>query len=470
MQQIKYEGLNVHDQKLLLLKTLGFSDALITEVQSGETLLSEALQRRINEVINNPNDTTQCAIVCQNIRRDGASYETLEPVQYLEHINELIGRGGSFCDPNQRNNFNAYESSNRSAQNPGMNPDDGQNININSRSNNEQLRGAIQNPEKTPVFAVYPRPFVRFFARTIDLSIYMLLIGLCFRILIGVNPLQDTRLMTAFMVAIYVCAFSIEPLILHYFGTTPGKLIFGIKILSVTGNKLSIKEAYLRSFRLLRFGYGFMIPFYNIFKMGMCLYLCKQKQPMPWDYGMLIAAPETVKPKHITLFVITFLTVSFIDTMLGLALEVPRTNGAFTEAAFNDSCAHIVRYDGITFSDMPDYTVQTDSNGNVISVTYTVETTDADTLYPFYDEMFVAYLSMVSQSKQFGLISFNFIVIPNYFKNCFADFEFEYAGYKASNHVEYNGYARNVLSGYLYEKNDVEEHTFRQVFTISKIN
>ena len=98
MSLLKYDDLNDHDKKLLLLRVLGLSPDVILRLQNGEILLTDALSERIREVMNNPDDTTQCAIVCQNIRQDGASYETLEPDKYLEHINELKAGGGRFAD------------------------------------------------------------------------------------------------------------------------------------------------------------------------------------------------------------------------------------------------------------------------------------------------------------------------------------------------------------------------------------
>lgn len=445
MQQLKYDNLNGFEKKRLLLRTLGIELHTITRLMEGEVLLGDVLQTRIEEIINNPNDTTQCAIVCQNIKRDGASYETLDPDPYLDHINEMIARGGTFCEFNDRDK-------------------------VNSGVNFDTIKEAIPNIENKPVFAIYAKPFVRFFARTFDIAIYMVVVGLCFRLILGVNPLQDTTLMAVYMYTIYAFMLILEPLFLHNFGTTPGKWIFGIKILSTNGQKLGFKEAYLRSFRLLRFGYGFMIPFYNFFRMGMSLLLCKKRQPLPWDFGLLIAAPERTKPKHIGIYIAAFLAVTMLDTGIGMFMEIPRQSGALTETVFNDNCAHIVKYDAIRFTDLPDYSITTDANGIVTSVTYTVDVSDSETIYPFYNEMIVAYLATVSNSKDFGTLKFNNKIVPEHFRNCFTDFEFEYAGYRATNKVEFDGYARNILAGYLYQTSGSEVHTFRQEFTITKIN
>ncbi|MBO4504971.1 MAG: hypothetical protein J5728_00935, partial [Lachnospiraceae bacterium] len=61
MSQLKYDNLNEHDKKLLLLKVLGVSDDRIVQLQNGDIFLSDVLAERIRDVMNNPEDTTQCA-------------------------------------------------------------------------------------------------------------------------------------------------------------------------------------------------------------------------------------------------------------------------------------------------------------------------------------------------------------------------------------------------------------------------
>lgn len=114
------------------------------------------------------------------------------------------------------------------------------------------------------------RPWVRFFARFIDIGIvYFLLIlvlGVCSLIfppianalaVLAKNPVIDIVFST--MATILILAL-IEPLFIANYGQTPGKWLLNTKVLNSEGGLLTPSQAKQRSFGVYIYGYLFGIP------------------------------------------------------------------------------------------------------------------------------------------------------------------------------------------------------------------
>ena len=439
MSQLKYENLSIQERKLLLLKVLGLTPDSIARVRNGEVFLSDALSERIREVMNNPEDTTQCAIVCQNIMRDGASYETLEPDMYLEHINGMKAGGGRFAD----------DVTEAVAEEPEAIAEDGY-----------------------AAFAagIYPRPVLRYFARNIDLAIWMLIMDTFCRLVLGFDPLSNVSVFSVWPYFLIVVMLAVEPVFLHFFGTTPGKWITGVKITDLKGEKLSWGAAYLHSFRILRFGLGFMIPIYNVFRLIRCFIDCRYGHILPWDFGTRVDRPERPTASRVILLIAALFILGGADMIGNIYLERPRNRGAITGQEFYDNCAYLVKYDSITFSEVPIYGVETDENGCVTSVSYQFEVTEEDNeqyIQKRYNEIFVAYMALAGAQKDFSPFMFEYGTVSKDLSYCcFASNAFEYAGAKVTSDVKYTGYARNILSDYLYRLPDGTPY-FILDFTVS---
>lgn len=453
MSQLNYENLINPERKRLLLQVLGFEPLTIAQIKSGEVLLSDALSKRIDEVLSNPLDTTQCAIVCQNIKRDGVSYETLDAVPYLEHINELKAKGGKFADDIP--GYGSWHSSDTS--NVGGPPPD-----FGPQTASDKIMSY------NPSVSIYSKPVLRYFVRTLDLSIYLLVINLMFRLFAGVDPMSNTRITLGWLLLVYASMFAIEPVFIHLWGTTPAKFLLGIRITNPDDSKLSWQAAYRRSFRLLRFGFGFVIPFYNIITMIRSCIDCRNGRILVWDLGIKISRPERLKGSRIAIFVAVLLAVSFADSFFSVACEMPRNRGEITEEEFYENCEHIVKYSSIVFEDIPSYTVTTDAAGHVNSVSFNVTASDRGYIYGYYNEMYVAFMAFAGAQDSANAVTLFYSEPIAYLRNCLTDFSTSYAGLAITNKVEHPGYSRNILSDYLYQNSDSSEHVYTQSFTISK--
>ena len=134
--------------------------------------------------------------------------------------------------------------------------------------------------------AIFPAyPWRRFLARGLDNTLYMFPLELFYLLVLHLNP-NTKEGEVAFAVCTFLSYFMmlfIEPVLLHKFGTTPGKRLFGLRITNTDTEKLTYSEGLRRTWGIIRFGYGFLIPIYNIYRLWICYKLCKADDPCPWD-------------------------------------------------------------------------------------------------------------------------------------------------------------------------------------------
>jgi len=140
--------------------------------------------------------------------------------------------------------------------------------------NGERIKNEQQGPpdqSKTFLGGKY-HPWRRLFARTVDLLSSGLIVLLSFVLLIYVlfpqyvedfekvleNPITGG-------IILYLLWLPAEAAFLAAFGTTPAKWIFGIHVLSSTGDKLSYQIALKRAFLVWIQGEGLGIPLVTFF-------------------------------------------------------------------------------------------------------------------------------------------------------------------------------------------------------------
>lgn len=101
------------------------------------------------------------------------------------------------------------------------------------------------------------RPWVRYWARTIDLMISIFVFGLVASLAFpAVLEIDDRVFGYAFLAAYTI----IESVMLSTFGTTPGKALLNIRLRKRGGGRLSLLEAFVRSVSVTVYGMGVGIP------------------------------------------------------------------------------------------------------------------------------------------------------------------------------------------------------------------
>jgi len=107
-----------------------------------------------------------------------------------------------------------------------------------------------------------PRPWVRWWARILDVYLAFLVIGLAIGC-INTNAFESINSQLLGMAFIFVWMF-IEACLLSTLGTTPGKWLFKTKISTSSGDKLVFSTALSRSFNVWLRGLGMGVPIVTI--------------------------------------------------------------------------------------------------------------------------------------------------------------------------------------------------------------
>ena len=132
-----------------------------------------------------------------------------------------------------------------------------------------------------------PHPWTRYGARYIDTFVYSLVFGMLLGAVSKVSGL-NLEIGTALLTILGVVAGTLlfEPFLLSDWGTTPGKLLFGVRIRNVDGSKLSFEQAAKRSLSVVIKGLGLAIPLFGIPLMIRQYLILKKKGRTSWDENL----------------------------------------------------------------------------------------------------------------------------------------------------------------------------------------
>lgn len=226
--------------KVKLLRQLGFSLEEIHELQNGERSLEPALERREADLEREQRELDQAIALCRDMRSDRVSFYTLDARRYLDRL--------------------AREE-------------------------------AVLERDRDPVRIF---PWRRFFARNLDLSICTTLVTVILQLAAHMNFVRTGTLLPSIL-GLFLMAGA-EILMLHFWGTTPGKALLGLKILREDGSKLSLEEAAQRTFLVTAFfGGGLLlgqipVPLFALISLGMDIWACwraYQGKPLFWEEDQL---------------------------------------------------------------------------------------------------------------------------------------------------------------------------------------
>jgi uncharacterized RDD family membrane protein YckC len=237
----------------------------------------------------------------------------------------------------------------------------------------------------------------------------------------------------------------IEPLLLTLFGTTPGKRIFGISVLSATGKRLTYQEAFLRTFEVYRFGEGFYLPIYSLIRNYISYNNKGQKnEPRQWDISagsvLLIKRRQTSWYQPLAyLLVLAALAAALV--LAAFVPRVPPNTGRLTVAQFAENYNYLARYykakamldssgewyitetvsddwgelilgdgtaDGFPLRlGTPELRFETDENGYITSVefTYTSALDDTVIYFEYIDPLYPAALAVACAQKEYSALS-----------------------------------------------------------------
>ena len=337
-------------------------------------------------------------------------------------------------------------------------------------------------------------PWRRFFARTMDIIIYSSVWSIFLVLLFHVNVVNRSGMEDFFdtVMALLIMMF-VEPLLLHLFGTTLGKVILGLRIKNTDGRRLSYREGLERTWGVLRYGIGYNIPIYNLFRLWKSYKLCSKNEIQPWDEYISYTIKDT-KWYRTILFILTNALLLGIFAFTVLFSELPPNHGNLTVSEFAENYNYIADYfdvdmgryldknghwakmpeNGIYYADM-DFTVTpefsyTIENGYVTGISFELELKNNNGwLYSNDMQMALAVLSFVDTHEKIGIFSnVRDDMVEQIKDNSFEDFSFTEAGVNVRCNVEYSGYYYDNGSGMLIPEEPSEKTYYRIEFFMNK--
>jgi len=158
----------------------------------------------------------------------------------------------------------------------------------------------------------------RFWARWLDLHVYIAVWWL--------GMWASGRNIEAVMNNIWVMVgqlvpwFIVESVLIHRFGTTPGKWLLGLRVTNTDGTALSLPAATLRSVRILIGGIGFGWPLLALFCQAFSFFAAKRLGKPLWDH----AGGHHVLAKPLAAWrIATMLVIFFAALQLQMAVISP---------------------------------------------------------------------------------------------------------------------------------------------------
>lgn len=249
-------------------------------------------------------------------------------------------------------------------------------------------------------------PWRRYLARNVDAGLYGLLWSMLSQWVFRINPDNFIQFMAGLAWTLacgyvgWLLTFVFEPVLLHYWGTTPGKWIFGLSVRDEDGEKLSIRTAYARLWGVFGYGSCYALPFFDWYYNYKCYRACKEEE-LPWDLEngcSIVVREREVRWYRVALYLLVIALRAAAGYGIDIHAKQPPNRGELTLEQFVENCNDYLKYnenlppyvtaDGTWDADMPtggwtcalaafaDVSVETDEDGYVQSVTVNADSQD----------------------------------------------------------------------------------------------
>jgi DNA-binding transcriptional MerR regulator/uncharacterized RDD family membrane protein YckC len=210
-----------HLLKIKLLRQLGMPLYKIKELQKGSADFQTELKVQIH-LLEKKRDTAQCSTqVCVQMQTDGVSYASLNAEHYLGQL---------------------------------------------LTAQPQYPQNTVTNKESETTFKEHVpfecHPWRHYFARSVDSVLFAMLI--LFVQVVFFRARSDAFTMPNILALLLW--IPVEAGCYALFAATPGKLAFGIRVHDRDGRKLSFTDGLLRAFGVYRYGLGWGIPFWGIWR------------------------------------------------------------------------------------------------------------------------------------------------------------------------------------------------------------
>lgn len=158
-------------------------------------------------------------------------------------------------------------------------------------------------------------PWRRFWARMLDFALYNLILFLLVPGVFGNKSLTLVRF--GLDLVLFVAA---ETFMLAWFGTTPGKAVFGISVTDLEGKRLTIRGALDRTALVTQHGLGFNVPFLTQYLQWQSLKALENGQELSWECESEVNFRDTANWRYL-LFLILMIPMTLYPVLSGVEIE-----------------------------------------------------------------------------------------------------------------------------------------------------
>ncbi|MGI5899494.1 MAG: MerR family transcriptional regulator [Christensenellales bacterium] len=438
--------------RIKLLRSLHIPLEDIKALKEGSGDLSQTLEGQIKKLEQEKQDASYAQDICRAIQEDRADFSSLDAARYLKGID--------------------------------------------SAAKNAKKTGGeyfvIQGDRLPQVF----HPWRRLLARGFDIFLYRIMWTALLAFVFNVNISARSNWGNLFdSYVAWGMMLLLEPLWLSFFGTTPGKAIFGLRIESAEGKRLSYKEGLERTWMVLGSGMGYGLPIYDLVRLWKSYKLCSENETLPWDWQLSTSYTiKDIRWQRSAAYIGASAAAVLVLLMIQSAQLLPPNRGDITVSQFVENHNYYADYFGLSFGnkqlnedgiwtekefdgtayitigrdEMPDYSFVLE-DGHVKRVSFQVNIVNSDGwLGPYDSQMLLASLAFVGAQNEMGLLSRLPAQMAKQIENSrFQSFSFSWANIAVDCKTEYSGYA-GINSQFLVPAENTAQNHYSLTFSMSK--
>lgn len=161
------------------------------------------------------------------------------------------------------------------------------------------------------------RPWVRFFARYLDIIVIAFLFGLVIGLVNSMFHLKVITLLNEWsnlawgMMILFLYVF-IEPFFFSIFGTTFGKWMFNVHVKKLDDTKLSFADALVRGLKVWWFGLAMGLPIINIFTQVNASSKLTANGATTWDQNKFLVSHGKLSISKLIVAILIFVSLMFL--------------------------------------------------------------------------------------------------------------------------------------------------------------
>ena len=198
-------------------------------------------------------------------------------------------------------------------------------------------------------------PWRRNFARSLDYALCLCLWELFLCLALRVNILSPSVGLQILNVAVALGLMCVlEPMFLHFFGATPGKALFGLRLTRSDGSFFRYSQGLLRTFHVIIYGLGLMVPLITVITQSLSLRRCRRLESQPWALedeawsdptgGKLPFWAQRGSALRVAGYLGCQAAITALLIFGILTAAAPRHQGALTAQEFADNYNHLRAY------------------------------------------------------------------------------------------------------------------------------